>query len=838
MKHTRRSVQIMAAALMVASAVSGIALRQRMAAASDSDNVTWGATDPTWSPDGSKLAFSLFGSIWEVSSAGGEARQITSSAGYHAHPAWSPKGDRIAFVRGQPPATGYRPNISGNLVLVDVASGEERQISTSSRLSGTVAWSPDGAKIACPLGTDSGAVIHEVDVASGSHRPIQALPMRFRENSPWVDVAWNSKTNEIYFAADRRNSAPQIWSMPAGGPPIMVQMPLTKYRAEDIVHLQSLSALPDGSGLIYGADIVNGAGNFELYRIGAKGGKPVCITNTPRDEFAPAVSPDGKLVAHVSNHMGNIDLYTMPVTGGGKKHVDITGLKFRKASAHLRVRVTDELGNNTPVRLYVKASDDKAYCPRGVQIFYYFLDPRRGREGFFVGSGDDTFPVPAGKTRLTAIKGLEYDIAERDVDVPLGETAEITIAMRRWTNWNQRGWYTGENHFHANYNGYYYQRPKDSMRWLEAMDLNTSNMIVANSQGAFVHDKEFFRGAPDPLSNGRYVLYWGQEYRNSFPLGHMLFLGITKLVPPFFTSVTGSNSSYDFPLNTMAAQNARKQGAVVSYAHPSYDGAFDIFDTNLGGKEAPVTAALGAMDAIDVLPPGNAAYIMWYSLLNSGFRLAPGAGTDVFTNWRGIRMMPGGARQYVESGPVMNWDKWLARLRDGREFVTNGPLLTFTMNGEPLGAVIKVPEGQTYTARLATEITTRVPVRQVEFIQNGRVIDSRPVPEGAQSFRMEREVPVDRSSWFAVRVTGAPARGVYDDSGVAKAHSGAIYVHVGGQPVLLKHDVELMLRLVDRLWLLLEERHNFGPGNNKEIARRMFAQARAHYRAKLAQARE
>jgi len=833
MKHSAR---LLATFVAAAALLCIVTIRQRRAAAADADQTTWGATDPTWSPDGSRIAFSLFGSIWQVPAGGGEAEQISTSAGYHAHPAWSPKGDRIAFVHGQPPATGYRPNISGSLVLVDVASGAEHQVQIPSRVSGTLSWSPDGAKLVCPLFGDGGALLHEVDVASGTQRAIQALPINFRESSKWIDTAWNPKSNEIYFSAERR-SQPQIWSMPAGGVPIMVQMPLTKYRAEDVVHLQSLTAVPDGSGLIYGADIVNGAGNFELYRIGAKGGKPVCLTNTPRDEFAPAVSPDGKLVAHVSNQMGNIDLYTMPVTGGDKKHVAITGLKFRKSGGRLRVRVVDEQGKPTPVRLYVKASDDKAYCPQGAQIFYYFLDPRGGREGFFLAGGDDTFPVPAGKARLVAIKGVEYEISERTVDVPPGETAEVTIAMQRWTNWNQRGWYTGENHFHANYNGYYYQRPKDSLRWLEAMDLNTANMIVANSQGAFVHDKEFFRGAPDPLSNSRYVLYWGQEYRNSFPLGHMLFLGLKKLVPPFFTSVIGSNSPYDFPLNTMAAHAARKQGAVVSYAHPMYPGAFDVFDSNLGAKEAPVTAALGAMDVIDVLPPGGPAYTMWYSLLNCGFRLAPGAGTDVFTNWRGIRMMPGGAREYVESGPGMSWDKWMARLREGREFVTNGPLLTFTMNGEPLGAVVKVPEGQPYTARLAAEITSRVPVKQVEFIQNGKVIEARDVPAGAQTFRMEKEVAVDKSSWFAVRVTGAPSRGVYDDSGVAKAHSAPIYVTVGGQPTLIKDDVELMIRWVDRLWLLLEERHNFGPGNNKEIARHMFAQARDHYRAKLAMAR-
>ena len=191
-----------------------------------------------------------------------------------------------------------------------------------------------------------------------------------------------------------------------------------------------------------------------------------------------------------------------------------------------------------------------------------------------------------------------------------------------------------------------------------------------------------------------------------------MFLNLKKLVPPFFTSVIGSNSSYDFPLNTTAAQAARRQGGVVSYAHPISAGIDDVFDTNLGGKEIPVVRRAGRAGrdrhpAVRARPPTRCGI----GLLNCGFRIAPGAGTDVFTNWRGIRLMPGGARQYVETGPGMNWDKWIDRFREGRNFVTNGPLLTFTVNGEPMGAVIRIPAGQPYQARLAAEISSQVPMR-------------------------------------------------------------------------------------------------------------------------------
>ena len=810
----------------------GLALREQTSStrAADRGEVTWGATDPTWSPDSERLAFSLFGSIWQVAAEGGAASQITDGAGYHAHPAWSPKGGRIAFVSGQEPR-GRIPKISGKLAIVELSTGETREVATPHPVASTLAWSPDGKKVLCGLRVpNAGSLLHEIDVDRGQVRRLQQRPQRGAAGN-WIDVDWNAARGEIFFAA-QRYGAPQIWSMPSGDPPISIQLPLTGYQRKDIVFPHSLSATPDGESVIYSAVVVNGKGDYELYRASRSGGEPQPVTNTPRDEFAPAVSPDGRWIAHVSNHLGNIDLFLMPTSGGEKKHVRITGLEFRKPSGKVRVRVLDELGNPTRVRLYLRAADGKAYAPPGSQIFYYPLDPGPKREGFFIADGDDTFPVPAGRLHLVALKGVEYRILERTIDVPPGETTEVTLRMERWTNWNQRGWYTGENHFHANYNGSYYQRPPQTFQWMEAEDLNAANMIVANAAGAFIHDKEFFTGAVHPLSTARYVLYWGQEYRNSDPLGHMAFANIKKQVPPSYTSVIGSDSPHDFPLNTMAALEAKKQGGLVSYVHPLGGQMSDVFDTNLGAKEIPIGAAMDAVDSIDILPAGEAAYEMWYRLLNCGFRISTGAGTDTFTNWRGINRIPGGSRQYVEVGSRMEWNSWIERFREGRAFVTNGPLLTFTVNGQGMGGELRFRKGSKYEARLAAEVSTRVPLRRIDFIQNGQVIDSHELNPPTRTIRLDQTVEVEASSWFAVRVTGEPSRGV-GSGGVPRAHSGTVHVLADGEPVLVKEDLELMLRWIDRLWAYLEERDNLGPAENRARAQQMFNQARQHYQRKL-----
>lgn len=68
-----------------------------MASAAQADPIKR-ATQPSLSPDGSRLVFSYQNDIWIVNAAGGEARRLTVHPAADSTPRWFPDGQRIAFT--------------------------------------------------------------------------------------------------------------------------------------------------------------------------------------------------------------------------------------------------------------------------------------------------------------------------------------------------------------------------------------------------------------------------------------------------------------------------------------------------------------------------------------------------------------------------------------------------------------------------------------------------------------------------------------------------------------------------------------------------------------------
>jgi Tol biopolymer transport system component len=100
------------------------------------------ASDPAWSPSGSKIAYvgypsplSETGSIVVANADGTGAHHITAAAAAESRPAWSPGGQRIAFTR----VTGGKSTI-----VVARADGSSERVAVGARGYGAVdpAWRP------------------------------------------------------------------------------------------------------------------------------------------------------------------------------------------------------------------------------------------------------------------------------------------------------------------------------------------------------------------------------------------------------------------------------------------------------------------------------------------------------------------------------------------------------------------------------------------------------------------------------------------------------------------------------------------------------------------------
>ncbi|MCI0702842.1 MAG: CehA/McbA family metallohydrolase [Planctomycetia bacterium] len=769
-----------------------------------------GAIHPRLSPDGNTLAFSYQGEIWTAPRTGGTMTSLTPSEGADAEPTWAPDGKRIAFLRG------------GTVKVVQFPDGKEVALPKAIQTGGPYAvnkleFSADGKKL---LGAfrfgGKGNSLAWVDLETGDVQELTPLPpvsynFRFAlsQDSKWI--VYTAMPDQPLQQSGSEGSHTDLMKRAADGK----DKPEKLCRLPGRVH--DLCWTDDGRSLVLSAEL--GGAHDDLWKLPLDGDSLrglVKLTSGQADEDRPSVSRDGRWLVYTDNRAGSTALIAREMTSGEENAIRFDKMDYRRPTGTLRLKVTDADGKPVVARISLKQDKGRFHAPPGA-----LHRSLRGRGHFYCDQGAE-FTLPAGTYTLAGFRGPEYKVASQQITIEAGQVREVTVEMNRWVHLAKDSWYSGELHIHANYGyGQWFNTPETMRQQCVGEDLNVCNFMVANSDADVVYDRPFFRGGPDPLSTPEYILYWNQEFRSTI-WGHMTLVNLTQVVEPVFTGFKDTTNPWDTPSNADIADRTHWQKGVVNYTHVSQ--AADWSKTPYAAKSIPVDVALGKIDTLDINNSWAGSVPLWYRLLNCGFRLPATAGTDVFLNRIGSNL-PGGDRVYVHTGKQLSYSDWIDGLKAGKSFVTNGPMLTFTVNGSEPGSVLKL--GEKPKVKVKATAKSQFPLTKAELVHNGKVIASATLAADKLSATLDQEVALDRGGWLAFRADGP---GTPDTAlSTQNAHTNPIYIEAAGMGYRSPDEARAFIKWIEQFELVLRTRDRFPTPKHREQALEQLDAARTVY---------
>lgn len=493
-------------------------------------------------------------------------------------------------------------------------------------------------------------------------------------------------------------------------------------------------------------------------------------------EVAPAATRH--LLAQIDSPEAGEGAASLAVKSAGKSAT--WRFPFRVAESGLLEGRLAEWESGAPTIGRIRAIDAGGRYRAPLEADYgLILRPRRDPARWSYASGTFRLRAPAGKIRISIRRGLEYLPIDEELELEAGQTLRRTFALKRWANMEREGWHSGDTHIHM-------LDPPSALFEMQAENLRVGHILVLEHMGK-TYSAEHFRGELDPISDPRHLVYYNQEYRNQ-TLGHVSLLSLKKLVEPISTGglavpeTTVYRYSYlrpsrkGFPRHGQAGwpdalvldamRETHRQGGLVNWAH-----------LRPAQLEIPIDMVFGEIDTADILTHTRLpqALELWYHLLNCGFRLPATAGTDRI----GPEEPVGHQRVYVKLDGPLTYPGWMEGLRQGRSFVTNGPMVSLSVDGRGPGETLTISKPK--VLRIQARGRSLRPFERLEIVVNGKVAASVPARDQGRRAELSLETPADRSLWIAARCMGGSPEETSIWTHPLFAHANPVHVDYPGR---------------------------------------------------------